>query len=86
MTSMRCDDNIHTVEDATIQLKRYQLNGTPTCSSWVGDDDNEREVCPFLTVGGFGMRFWCALDGGSVYLEDGILRVTNSCPLWEGDS
>ena len=73
-------------EEVVLKVKRFKVNGAPTCASWFGiDNKHPREICRFLMVKKFGFAYSCGLLGVDLLHYAGIdtvLKPDDKCPIW----
>ena len=79
-----------TMETIEISIRRFTVNGRPTCFSWFGSDDHPAEVCRFYGSRNFGCKPVCLALAEDIhhYEEDecgaSLCRPVEECPVWHG--
>lgn len=75
-----------TTEIVPIMVRKFAVQGLPTCLSWYGDDNHQREACQFLLTRHFGTIFVCAFSGADIQNygddENNLLQPPENCPIW----
>jgi len=72
-------DSTHKSEHVTLEVKRWYIEGRPTCVSWA---ENPLECCNFLHNDAF-----CVLLDTPLYFDDEEIALVpdRNCPLWNNN-
>ena len=75
------------VSEVALSIRRFKVEGLPTCLSWYGSEDHPREVCRFYGTRQFGTQPVCLAMADNIHYYDDVLggylcRPVEGCPVW----
>ena len=68
--------------DHNLKIKKYKINGKPTCLAWYGGLGIERMACPFY--GETLFKAYCTFTGEKLHEYEGTLinKPCDNCSIW----